>query len=168
MDHLHISGYAFLSAAQRPAACKAIRIAANRGMTISCDPPPANLILALGVARFLSELASVGWLFPNLSEGRVLTGLDDPDEIAARLAEDFDAGALTLAADGALAWFASRFDRRAAKPLHDVDPTGAGDAYAAAFVCSLLAGAPLGTANERACAAAAAHLRAKEQPSASP
>jgi sugar/nucleoside kinase (ribokinase family) len=47
----------------------------------------------------------------------------------------------------------------------DVDPTGAGDAYAATFIVSLLGGDDLSLANRRACDAALAHIAQRGVPS---
>jgi len=158
-DHLHISGYALLSPTQRGAAQRAIALATARGITISVDPPPANLIASFGVDAFLDALVDVTWLFPNLSEGQLLTGRDRPEAIADRLAEGFAVGAVTLGATGALAW--NRDERSLVSPPAVVsgNPTGAGDAFAGTFVTATLAGVPLAEANARACAAAANHLQ---------
>jgi len=149
-QHLHLSGYALLSPSQREAAHRAIDTGRARGMTISLDPPPANLIRAFGVAHFLEELSAVDWLFPNLEEGRALSGEQVPDRIVAALASTFSAGALTLGEDGSLAWRGVERDRCGVEDIECVSPTGAGDAFAAGFVVSLLGGASLHTANRRA------------------
>jgi ribokinase len=157
-DHLHVSGYALISSAQVAAATHAIGLAHARGATISVDPPPAGLIEASGVDAFKAALGSVDWLFPNLSEGCVLTRLKEPDKIVEELAGRFAAGALTLGSGGALAWRGR--ERSLATPPRVVtgNPTGAGDSFAAGFVVALLSQAPLDEANRRGCAAAARHL----------
>ena len=163
-DHLHISGYALLSPAQREAARRAIALAADRKATISVDPPPANLIRAFGTDAFFAELACVTWLFPNHSEGRLLAGTEKPEAIADGLAREFPVGAVTLGADGALAWRGA--ERSLARPPRAVagNPTGAGDAYAAGFVVAILDGAALAEANGRGCATAAEHVRRANLP----
>jgi len=153
-DHLHVSGYAFLSDMQRTAASRAIGLARERGLPVSVDPPPANLIRAFGVRRFLACLDDVTWLFPNASEGRVLSGFEQPAEIADALADAFPIGAVTLGPFGALAWDGARrsLERTPEKPGN---PTGAGDAYAAAFVVGFHQGLTLTEVNLRACRTAA-------------
>ena len=136
--HLHVSGYAFLSSSQRAAARRAIRLAREGRMTVSVDPPPASLIRSFGLEAFREELASVDWIFPNLDEGRALSGEDEPAQIVDSLARSFAVGALTLAEDGSLVWSGSERAQGRVTPLKAVDTTGAGDAFAAGFVTSYL------------------------------
>jgi len=157
-DHLHISGYALLSEAQRPAVDLALAMASSARISVSVDPPPANLIRARGAERFLDRLPDDAWLFPNRTEGELLAGSADPEEIVDGLAERFAIGAVTLGPDGAIAWAGSARHTASIEPIAAVDPTGAGDAFAGAFVASYLGRADLGSAAETACAAARDHL----------
>ena len=150
VQHLHVSGYAFLSPSQREAAHRAIDIGRALKMTISVDPPPANLIRALGVSSFLRELAPVDWLFPNLEEGRALSDEETPERIVAVLAVNFSVGALTLGEQGSLAWQGDERDCCQVEGIECTNSTGAGDAFAAGFVVSLLEDAALHAANLRA------------------
>ena len=147
VDHLHLSGYAFLSSTQREAAKKAIACAKEAALTISVDPPPVNQIQTFGATRFLEEIAPVEWLFPNLGEGRTLTGKETPEEIVAALSKTLPIGALTLGEDGALAWAGTSQDRCWTEPLTGVETTGAGDAFAAGFVVRYLETEDLHAAN---------------------
>jgi len=146
-QHLHLSGYAFLSPSQREAAHRAIDIGRALDVTISVDPPPANLIRTFGITNFLQELAPVDWLFPNLEEGRALSGEEASERIVAVLAVNFSAGALTLGEEGSLAWQGAKSNRCQAEGIECTSPTGAGDAFAAGFVVSLLGKASLHAAN---------------------
>ena len=157
-NHLHLSGYAFLSSSQQGAARRAIAMAHSRELTISVDPPPGNLIRRFGVAAFLREIETVDWVFPNLDEGEALSGTAGPESIVERLAARFAAGALTLGKDGSLAWSQEERAQATVEPLDLVDTTGAGDAFAAGFVVAFLAGAALPEANRRGSEAAARHL----------
>lgn len=158
LDHLHVSGYAFLSASQARAARRAIALARDAGATTSVNAPPANLIETFGVDLFRRELREITLLLLNRDEGRLLTGCTEDEIIVGALAAAHSAGALTLGAEGALAWRDEERSRARPPARLDVDPTGAGDAYAAAFVVRLLAGDALDVANRAACAAAHAHL----------
>ncbi len=137
-DHLHLSGYAFLSSTQRTAARRAIALARKRGLTISVDPPPASLIRDFGVTAFRDELASVNWIFPNLEEGRTLSGKRAPERIVDSLAQSFAVGALTLGGEGSLAWSGSKRSHAKVTTIATADTTGAGDAFAAGFVVMYL------------------------------
>ena len=149
-DHLHLSGYAFLSPPQRTAARRAIALARKRGLTISVDPPPASLIRDFGVEAFRDELGSVDWIFPNLEEGRTLSGKRAPERIVDSLAQSFSVGALTMGKEGSLAWSGSKRAHAKVAPLKAADTTGAGDAFAAGFVVTYLRDKDLGGANARA------------------
>jgi len=156
--HLHASGYAFLSPRQRPHVLELLALARQQGLSISVDPPPANLIRSFGREEFLVAIADASWIFPNRSEGMLLTGERDPETVVEWLVERFPVGALTLGAQGALAW-----KERARSRLHessalDVDSTGAGDAYAAGFCVTLLDDGDLARANAVGCAAAREHM----------
>ncbi len=164
-QHLHVSGYAFLSPSQREAAHRAIDIGRALEMTISVDPPPADLIRAFGVSTFLQELAPVDWLFPNLEEGRALSGEETPERIAAALAVHFSAGALTLGEQGSLAWRGAERDRCQVEGIECTSSTGAGDAFAAGFVVGLLEDAALHVANLKA-SQVASHLLKDREPQA--
>ena len=146
-NHLHLSGYSFLSHSQQEAARKAITISQTIGMTISVDPPPANLLRAFGVKTFAAEITKVDWLFPNLDEGKLLSGKEDPEEIVTMLAKMFSAGVLTLGEEGSLAWSKNARDRCEVTRIKELDAIGAGDVFAAVFVVSYLEGHTLHTAN---------------------
>ena len=68
--------------------------------------------------------------------------------------------AVTLGAEGVLAWDGKRYRRRAAFQVPVVDTTGAGDLFHAGFVFGLLAGWELDEQLDFACAAAALNCTA--------
>ena len=158
-DHLHVSGYAFLSSAQRPAVERTIRLARERALTISVDPPPANLIRDHGVEAFLDLVPAGAWLFPNRSEGELLSRASKPRAIVDRLAARFEVGALTLGGEGSLAWTGDARHAQTVDRLDAGDTTGAGDAFAGAFVATFLDTEDLERANAAACVAARTHLQ---------
>ncbi len=162
-DHLHVSGYAFLSSAQRPAVEYAIGLAHERRLSVSVDPPPANLIRDHGVEALLDLLPAGAWLFPNRTEGEILTGASEPNAVVNLLAARFDVGALTLGARGSLAWAKEARHAQPTDPLDSVDTIGAGDAFAGAFVAAYLETLDVVRANETACSAARTHLQAANQ-----
>jgi len=81
-------------------------------------------------------------LIVNRREAGILTGAETPAEAAARLAEVADIAAVTLGADGAVAFVEGhelRVDGSDAAPV--LDTTGAGDLFAAALAWGDLSGA---------------------------
>ena len=157
--HLHVSGYALLSDAQRESALRAFELAANYKMTRSLDPPPASLIRSFGAQRYLDLLPDGLWLFPNHSEGQLLSGMKTSEDVADVLCHRFPVGAHTLGSDGALAWDRDTRHLQKSQPLPRVDTTGAGDVYAATFVTRFLQNGNLPQANAAGCEAAFAMLR---------
>lgn len=111
--------------------------AAERGVSISVDPASAGSLEDFGAQVFLDLIDGADLLFPNLDEGRALTGLDEPMAIAAALGERFPLVALTLGAEGVIV--AQRGRELVRIPVVEstiVDPTGAGDSFVAGFLAS--------------------------------
>jgi len=96
----------------------------------------------LGLA---DTLKMVDVFAPNQSEACQLTGEDDPQKAAARLAQFCPFVVVKAGAQGAYAksgdqaWFAPSL------PVEVVDTTGAGDAFNAGFLAALLRGEPIQT-----------------------
>jgi ribokinase len=151
--HLHVSGYTLLSESQCKSALRAFDLASELGMSMSVDPPPGNLIRTFGVEDFLSQLPVGTWLFPNLSEGQLLSGKTAPSSVIDTLSRRFPIGALTLGAEGAIAWSGPSRHVQSSNPVANVDTTGAGDVFAAVFVVEYLASATLAKAVAQACKA---------------
>ncbi|MBT2488681.1 sugar kinase [Streptomyces sp. ISL-96] len=154
--HLHLSGYLFFADTSRETARLALRAARERGVTVSVDPASAGFIAGLGVDRFLEAVAGADVLLPNADEARLLTGLPETADAAAKLSRHFPLVAATLGAGGALvAEAGSVRDRVPAAPAKAVDSTGAGDAFAGAFLAARLAGADAARAAAQGCGAGA-------------
>jgi sugar/nucleoside kinase (ribokinase family) len=125
VGRLHLSGYLLFDPAGRALAAHAVVRAAARGIGVSVDPASVGFLREYGPSRFLDLLGGVDLLFPNLDEARALTGPVDP-----------------RAAEGVL--LADHGDLLGAVPgvaTAALDSTGAGDAFAGAFLTALLAGA---------------------------
>jgi len=162
--HLHLSGYAFLSPGQARAADRAVRLAKEKGMSVSLTAPPANLVRDFVIEDFIAAIAPADWLFLNQDEGKAITGADAPDEIVDILSRKFTLGALTLGGAGSLAWEGETRDRGALEPLESVDTTGAGDAFAAGFVADYLEHRNLNRANRHALEVSRSLLRDRITP----
>ena len=115
------------------------------GRTITFDPNlrprlwPSREVMA----EHLNRLAGLAdWVLPGLAEGRTLTGLDTPAQIAAfYLARGAKAVVVKLGADGAY-WRTA--DREGTVPGvrvdHVVDTVGAGDGFAVGVISGRLEG----------------------------
>jgi sugar/nucleoside kinase (ribokinase family) len=141
--HLHLSGYMFSGGSRRETALRALRLAREGGMSASVDPSSVPLLEAVGPELFLEWTRGAGLCFPNVEEGVLLTGLEDPGRIAEALLSNYSGVVLKLGAGGALyAGADGERLRLPAAPARVVDTTGAGDALCAGFLSSRLTGAP--------------------------
>ncbi|GAA4560159.1 carbohydrate kinase family protein [Planotetraspora kaengkrachanensis] len=155
--HLHISGYTLFAEPGLDLAGLAMREAAARGVTVSVDPASTGPLRAFGVERFLSETSPAGIVIPNLEEALVLTGEREPEAAARTLSARYGTAAVKLGPGGAILGVDGRVvAREPAAPAEPVDSTGAGDAFAAGFLVSLLAGSSPAEALKKGCAAGAA------------
>jgi ribokinase len=140
--HLHLTAWSFFTDPPRSAARKAARWARENGATISFDPGSFQMIQEMGVANFLDTCndLDVDIVLPNKEEGQVLTGADDPMEIADGLTKLFPDAlvVLKLDADGALVHDGDDSVRVPPATNRLVDATGAGDSFAGAFLAHFL------------------------------
>jgi sugar/nucleoside kinase (ribokinase family) len=127
-DHLHVVGYALLRDGPRASALAAIERAREAGMTVSVDPSSWALLRP-------GAIPEVDLLLANEEEAKHLTG-----EMVVK-----------LGAAGAR-WGDVHVP---AEPVEVVDTTGAGDAFAAGFLCARLNGAEPREALEAGCRLAA-------------
>ncbi len=131
---LHLTGYSFFDDAVRAVVLDLLARARAAGCGVSVDPSSAGFLARAGAEAFLGWVAGADVLLPNLIEGRFLTGLEDPDEVGAALAERFPAVVLTLGAAGASLTTGGTATHVDPVPASVVDTTGAGDAFAAGFL----------------------------------
>jgi sugar/nucleoside kinase (ribokinase family) len=149
---VHISGYALFEAAPRAAARRAIDVAVRAGVPVSVDPSSYGFIRGVGAEAFLEMCRGASVILPNLDEGIVLTGTDDPEQIVSRLSNRFPVVALKLGARGSLGVASARTSNLvSAEPVDtiQVDTNGAGDAFNAGFVVEYLRGTGLAQALRR-------------------
>ena len=139
---LHFTGYSVFSRESQGELRDLIDRATAHGVHISVDPGSAGFIVDFGVEKFLDTVAGAHLFFPNLEEGRTLTGLEEPLDIVECLGERFGVVALTLDTAGVVVVERGMPTTMvAAIPVAIVDPTGAGDAFAAGFVTAWVTGA---------------------------
>lgn len=149
IDHLHLTGIALgISPVVRATALGLLEAAIAAQVSVSFDP---NLRLNLWpdhdeMRTLINTVAArVRLVLPGIGEGRLLTGHDDPEAIAATYLR---AGAtevvVKLGASGARAFTA---DGQTAKSrpfaVTPIDTVGAGDGFAAGYLAGLLSGANL-------------------------
>ncbi|HEY1712548.1 MAG TPA: PfkB family carbohydrate kinase [Solirubrobacteraceae bacterium] len=131
----------------------AVRAGAERGAVVVLDPAPARPSL-LDAARIGAILT------PNESEAAELTGCNDPEEAARRLAALTGRPAIvTLGEAGCLVADSDGITRHPAAPAETiVDTVGAGDAFAGGLAAALARGERLDGAVNAALRAAAQSL----------
>lgn len=142
--HVHLTAWSFFSDPPRAAARQAAEIARAAGAAISFDPGSFQMIEAMGVDGFLAvtQDLGIGVLFPNYEEGNVLTGESRPEDIARTLAELYPGAVVALKLDAKGALVLEDGVSTLISPTADdlVDATGAGDAFAGAFLSKTLRG----------------------------
>jgi ribokinase len=142
--HLHMTAWSFFVDPPRSASRAAAHLAQECGATLSFDPGSFQMIEEMGVSQFLACTQDLGIdiFLPNYEEGEVLTGLDDPEAIAASLASLYPKALimLKLDADGALVYDAGVTTHIQPATNNLVDATGAGDSFAGGFLARYLSG----------------------------
>ena len=140
------------------AALRAIREARDAGVMTTYDPNVREKLWPIERARaiVLHTIGLVDIALPNIEEARRLTGLTEPEDIAAALLElGPRTVVLKLGGDGALVADEAGVRHVPAYPVDSVDAAGAGDTFDAGFIVGLLDGLDAGQAADFANAAAA-------------
>lgn len=171
--HLHLTAWSLFTDPPRAAARAAARLAQASGATLSLDPASFQMIQDMGVASFLACTRDLGvdLFLPNFEEGEVLTGLSEAEAMAKRLAELYPGALimLKLDAEGALVLERGELTRVPPATNRLLDATGAGDAFAGAFLAHYLRSQDAPEAARFATRVAAwviEHLGARPQPDA--
>lgn len=153
--HLHLTGvFAAVSPSTRELVFDLAADARAAGRSISFDPNlrPSLWRSQAELVECLNRLASCSdWVMPGLAEGRLLTGRDEPQGIAAFYL-DRGACAVLVKLGRAGAYFASAGASGIAAGVaveRVVDTVGAGDGFAVGVVSGLLEGLSLGDAAAR-------------------
>lgn len=153
---LHLSGYLFFSGPSRALAAVALEAARSRGVPVSLDPASAGFLTESGVDTFLAFAEGLDVLLPSRDEARLLTGLPDPEDAAAKLSRQVPLVVAKQGAQGALVAMQGAVRARVpAVPVSPRDTTGAGDAFTGVFLAALLAGAEPEEAAAQGCRAGA-------------
>ncbi|MCF7928899.1 MAG: carbohydrate kinase family protein [Spirochaetales bacterium] len=182
-SHLHLTGYSlFGSWTLVETAEKAIAFASERGISISIDPSSYALLEDFGPVDFLDAVAGCDIIFPNLDEGRSLTGRNDPEDMVRLLGEKIPLVVLKLGPHGCLIGFRESLSTGgghggknetdeggfrllrvgSSRVIDSPDSTGAGDAFAASFLTAYITGGKSCTETGLRAAAESASMTALE------
>ncbi len=121
----------------------AIERARAAGTKISYDPNIRPAIWPIHTARAVARhtISLVDIAVPNLEEGRLLTGYEDPRAIAAELLElGVPLVVLKMGGSGAIVATPEGLEPIPSLPVRAKDPTGAGDTFDAAFAVATVEG----------------------------
>lgn len=144
---LHLSGSALaLSEAGRVACRKALDLTVAAGGRLSLDPNLRPELMTLADARqtLAPYLAAASLLLPTAEEARALTGTTDDDTAAAHLLGDKKRiVVLKHGAQGCTVYGQQAKLQVPGFAVAEVDPTGAGDCFNAAFLLGFNSGWPL-------------------------
>lgn len=139
-DHVHLSAYTLLDARSRPAGLAALAAARDLGLTTSVDAASAEPLRAVGAEEFLSWCTGISLLLANSDEAGVLAGPGTPTEQARALLAHAGESVIKLGPAGAVWAGADNVVSEPAYPVAALDPTGAGDAFAAGLLAARMAG----------------------------
>ena len=132
---LHISGYSILDGFGVPGARDLMARATAAEVAVSVTPGSFGYLHDFGVEPFLEAIDGAAIVFPNLAEGRMLSGQEEPNRIGAALREHFEVVVLTMGGQGLIVYEGKKHTKIEAPMIqHILDPTGAGDALAAGFL----------------------------------
>ncbi len=141
---LHITGSALsISESAREACYRAVRLCKQRGAVVSFDPNIRPELLGVDTVRTLCEpvLQSCDILLPSGQEATMLTGDTDEETACYNLvARGIPIVVLKRGAQGCIVFTDQHRTQIPAYPVEEVDPTGAGDAFAGGFVVAMLRG----------------------------
>jgi len=144
---LHIMGSSLsINDNCREACYKAVEIAKRSGMTITFDPNLRPELLDVSTIRSICKpvLEAAKAVLPSGVEAEALTGVSDPVKAGRKLLEHGpELAVIKLGEKGSIAVTRDGVVEASAIRVREVDPTGAGDVYDAAFVLGLLEGWPL-------------------------
>lgn len=150
LRHLHFTAYSlFGSEKLAKVASGILERALEQQIPVSLDPSSYALLAEFGVQRFLKRTQGVRFLFPNLEEGRQLSGKSHPKAIVEELLTYYPVVVLTLGPAGCLCGHGQDVFSVEVAPRPVVDTTGAGDAFVAGFLAEYYANLSLKGGAER-------------------
>jgi len=144
IDLLVVSGYSFFTPGPRAAVMALLKAARERGIRTAIDPASVGFLREVGAEPFLKWTAGTGTIFANLDEALELTGSVDLNLQMQTLGRFYPRVVIKRGVGGAAIGGRNGVQHTMAAPQRDVvDTTGAGDAFAAAFLTAELNGSPI-------------------------
>lgn len=141
---LHITGSSLgVSKCMRAAVDRAVTLAKAQGATVGFDPNLRLELMSLPEIRRLCApvLERADVILPSAAEASQLTGLTDDDAACkALLREGAKLVILKRGAQGSVVYTANAVTAVPSIPVTELDPTGAGDCFAAALAVAMLEG----------------------------
>lgn len=132
---LHVSAYSFLHGFGVGGGRDLIDRARAAGVSVAVNPGSVGYIEDFGVSEFLYACSGADLLLPNRAEAQLLSGAPTAEDAVDALLERFPTVVLTRGTDGAIARTRGGALVAVDAPrVRLVDPTGAGDAFAAGFL----------------------------------
>ena len=141
-DWIHLTGYSFQHSGPRAVA----RALLAAGRPVSVDPGSAAPLREMGPANFLEWTRGADVLFPNADEAEALSFAADAAQQRKVLQGFYPLVVIKRGAQGAEAIMGDNLWEVSASPTKALDTTGAGDAFAAAFIAARLLGADVSKA----------------------
>ena len=153
----HFEGYTLLDGPMRQIVLEAMEVAHAAGGRVSLDV--SDPFVVAQVRDLLITIAErwVDVLFLNAAEARMFEPRLDPEDACARVAATLGVRtvALKLGAQGSVVSDNGELVHVDAVPVHAIDTTGAGDAYAGGYLFALARGWPAARCGKLASAVAA-------------
>jgi len=136
-----VSGYSLFAEKPRHAARWMAGEAQSRDIPVGVDAASVGFVEEVGADKFLEWTKGFSTLFANADEAKALAGTDDLETQMRVLGANYGRVVVKLGAGGAAVGDASGVKLKLPAPaVKVVDTTGAGDAFAAAFVSAELRG----------------------------
>lgn len=138
-----LSGYSYFAEVPRAAVMWLTAEARERGIGFAVDAASVGFIKEVGAGNFLAWTQGASLMFVNRDEARALSGSDDLEAQMKFIGKTCERVVIKLGPRGAALGNAHGIVLSLPAPkVEAVDTTGAGDAFAAAFLTADLAGRP--------------------------
>jgi len=152
-QYVYVEGYLVTSDTSRAAAIEVLQQARQQGVktALTFSDPAMVQFFKDGLSQMIGS--GVDLLFCNEQEARLFSDSDNLDDAVAALKQVANTFAITLGANGALAWDGETLHQIAPQPTTALDSNGAGDMFAGAFLYAITHGYDFAAAGRLASAA---------------